>query len=720
MELRQMTFLQRMAGKIRIWKGLSVLAFILLFLIRFFQLSIESRSLHPFLEEEWNIRGTVCEIKQLRSGYDVLMRASALTVSDREMPIRHQFRFFTSLPLKKHAEIILQGKPEVIPQPLNPGDWNAELFYKAKNVFYQIRKAQVTILKEGYVDWRERIAEYSNSKIRSFLPKEEAALFIGIFLGQKNEISSEWREEFKKAGIAHILAISGLHIGFLYFAMRRILKKLPLRFGAQYVLTMGFLCLYIIFTGMSASAIRTFLMLAVNESTFFFYKPREPKSAFVLVFSAMLLFHPFYLFDIGFQFSFVSVAIILFVYPFLWKKTNKALSFLQLSLTCQIFLIPLYSLYYQELSLIAILTNVFMIPMITFFISMGVWAFLLSMLSPWIAKGFIGASYFTMKLALEGIFRFNQFTYATIPMRAMLWQEVILFFGITVWAVFRQKKKILWLLLFVIILFIPYEITPKLTMLDVGQAESMVLEYKNRTVILDAGLKQNRSTVSYLKYKGKWKIETILLSHLDADHIGGLAQLLETYPVEEIGISEAYRRIGNMNFSREEDKLQQKYEALLEQAKQKGVRLSYWKEDDVLQMDDLQIRFLYPGAEDSPEKSNDFSFVAELDYYGTKVLFTGDIGLDVEEKLIERGQLSDITLLKVAHHGSKYASRPDFLKQVKPELAIISCGRYNRYGHPATQTLDSLRRAGARTEVTFGEGAIQIELSKQGRIILYE
>jgi len=118
--------------------------------------------------------------------------------------------------------------------------------------------------------------------------------------------------------------------------------------------------------------------------------------------------------------------------------------------------------------------------------------------------------------------------------------------------------------------------------------------------------------------------------------------------------------------------------------------------------------------------SNDFSFVAEMEYCGSKTLFTGDIGQEVETLLLDRGMVSEITVLKTAHHGSKYSSSPEFLAMTKPKLAIISCGLYNRYGHPSPLLMQELAERGTQSRVTAWDGAIFLHFSRNGEVIIDE
>lgn len=717
---RQSGWRQRVRAKQKII--ILLLLCLLGFGIRYYIFEQQSRSLDAYLGQSCRISGRVVFQRERAKGYEYYIQAEKIAFGQADFfPSHLKFQFYSSEKVQVNSQITAAGKLSALAPPKNPGEWDQKSYFKGKNIYYQLKKAEIKDRKVFRPNLMQRFREWAGRQSSRYLPEKEKGLFLSLFAGDRSGLDQELAESFKKTGVSHVLAVSGLHVGLLALLLNLVLKKLPLPYAVQFGIIMTALLFFTAFTGGQASTVRAVLMFGILQGSYFFNRAKEPKTAYLLTLLLLLLYNPFYLYDIGFLLSFISVGAILFLYPFLLADKPRYVRMMGLTVIIQVALLPVSSLFFHHFSLAAVLANLWIVPAISYFLGIGGVALLLSGFSTVAAQIMAGSGYYAAQAAMRAAALLAGLPFSEVPIRAMRPGEIALFYAIILAALLSRRKKLLWGLLFAVIIFIPYTWQPQLGMLNVGQAESMVIEYRNKTLVIDTGLTANKSTVTYLQYRGKHRIDMILLSHLDKDHAGGLENLLAAYPVGSIGIAESYRQLDGVNLENEElIKVRESYYQLLKLAAKYQVPVVYWQTGDRIEIADLGFQFLYPEAEEMIWTSNDFSLVAEMEYCGSKTLFTGDIGREVETLLLERGMLNEITVLKTAHHGSKYSSSPEFLAMTKPKLAIISCGLYNKYGHPSPLLMQELAERGTQSRVTAWDGAIFLHFSRNGEVIIDE
>jgi competence protein ComEC len=233
--------------------------------------------------------------------------------------------------------------------------------------------------------------------------------------------------------------------------------------------------------------------------------------------------------------------------------------------------------------------------------------------------------------------------------------------------------------------------------LYVGQGDSAVWHFPSgQTVLMDVGTEAGGETVlNYLKYKGIQKVDAVILSHSDVDHSGGLKILFEN------GVS-----VGQVflpAYGQEVTSL----ETIKNLARQRQVPITFLAQGDRIQFSDATLTCLWPQAGFYSE-SNDASLVCQLDYQDFKILYTGDISQISEAALLPF--LEPVTVLKVAHHGSKTSTSEPFILKTTPKYGMISYGKSNRYGHPHAQTLTTLKAQDILVYETGKDGAICLTL----------
>ena len=250
----------------------------------------------------------------------------------------------------------------------------------------------------------------------------------------------------------------------------------------------------------------------------------------------------------------------------------------------------------------------------------------------------------------------------------------------------------------------------RIACLDVGQGDGIVIEIENQWNILIDGGSTNKSAlgqyqlIPYLKSRGISKLDGIYISHTDEDHISGVRQLFEyigkgltVLQVENLILPEWQNIQDNKN-----------YQELIQLAEIAGTRVLTARAGDKIKYGQTRLEVLWPPEGADGVEVNEDAIVLEMTSGDFKGIFTGDIGKETEEKLLQNGVLEDVDFLKVAHHGSKYSTGEEFLETVKPELAVVSCSATNTYGHPSPDTLQRLKETGAVIKITKDDGAVTL------------
>ncbi len=253
----------------------------------------------------------------------------------------------------------------------------------------------------------------------------------------------------------------------------------------------------------------------------------------------------------------------------------------------------------------------------------------------------------------------------------------------------------------------------EITFLDVGQGDSIFIKNgKGMTVLIDGGSTDEKSVgkyriIPFLKSKGVGTLDYIVVTHADSDHMNGIVELLEKR--KESGIKINHLVLPKTTL------IEENYEKLVNLAEENKISILYIKAGDKFKEGSFEMTCLHPTMDFSPDNTNSYSVVLQLEYGKFKALFTGDLEKNGEDLLLESGKLEDIFLLKVAHHGSKYSTKEEFLNIVNPELAIISSGKDNSYGHPHKELLERLENVGSKIMSTTEYGGITVKI-EEGKV----
>ena len=734
-----------------------------------------------------------------------------------------------SLNIKIGQLILLAGKYIPWEEASNPGQFNTGKYYCSLGILGQFKKCKILTRGTKYSCFREgmwQIRQKAHEFLKQELGEDEGALVSAICLGEKSSLDEADKKLYQRSGISHILAISGLHFTLLGMGVFQILKMILGNNKGTLVTSIIIMSLYCVFTGNSISTIRAAIMFALSMFAKVLGRSYDSLSALGLAAILQLFMNPYVLNYSGFLLSFLAVIGVTFLAPRLQElldikgKLGKSLC---ISISSGLTTLPVLLCNYGTYPWYSVFLNLLILPVMPVLLFLAVVLVLMGM-----PTYFDGGQLFIMYseiiqaenlMILDSIHGVNEVFdsgYGTNEILKVFWSIVLILkkgivYGIKLILKFFEIccqifeyipfqddyigapnvfQIMLYVCLIVIaisgllnhsafarkmillsavnLLAIQISFGAEVTMLDVGQGDSIVIRNSNGNIyISDCGSSSTSKIgkyrlIPFLKYKGYAKIKGIFVSHLDEDHMNGIVELLETASEENITIS--YLFLPKSILGMEEDKrIIRELEHL---ATQNRTKVVYLKQGDKIADGKMEFLCLYPkgsrneedikdGAEmldtgqdgqkkvgDLPQDRNNQSLVLLMQYKEFDMLLTGDVEKESEKEIIsyidrkglwsgirESNQLADelddcdmsdnrerISVLKVAHHGSSGSSSEEFLKKVKPKLSLISCGKNNSYGHPHEETLGRLEDVESKILTTVDSGAIIIKIGKQIKV----
>lgn len=645
----------------------------------------------------------------------------------------------------------LRGKLLPERRARNEGEFDFSLYEKTQGLSGSFRAEELSLLRDSASPWQRFLQSgkyFLSDSLSALYPKEELGICKAVLLGESGELDAESRALFRESGAAHLLAISGLHLSILGTASYEFFRFLGLSqaysglFGGILILCYGILA------GAHASILRALIMLLLHFLGRAAGRSYDMLSSLSLAFLLLLCFQPFLLFHAGFQLSFAALL------PLSLPKGRRSrrlphsrgqlqmllsllLTALSGSLRLSLFLIPLMLWHFFQFPLYGAALNLFLLPLLPYLLGsilLSLLFYSLVLLLPlpplsFLASVFSGSGCFILFLwrklcRLSLSLPFSLITLGRPRAERILLAYLLLFFlgflrslpeesggkGRREKAPRAALRKLLSLLslLFFFLLLLPER--PKgllISAIDVGQGDGFLLECKGKVMSVDCGSSSNehfgeKVLEPFLLSKAVLTIDTALITHCDRDHLSGIEYLLSKST--QIRIRELI-----LPAPAEEDP---RYGILKRLAVRRGCRIRYLKNGDMLAFPS-SLRCCYPENNEPIEEANSHSIGMLLAYGNFRMLFTGDMPEEAEKKLLKNlraaGALCDIDILKAAHHGSKYSSSEELLDSLRPEYALLSYGRGNRYGHPHRETLSRLEERDILPLKTGELGEIQIQ-----------
>ncbi len=676
--------------------------------------------------------GYVAKAEKTSGGYPKLTVHADLTESETGEVHKNQKIYMIYMnqgTFTEGEEIIFSGNA----QPFDHGDifsgYNEYLYLKAEG--YDCKMFPESLEKTGErhntagtiaAAWNHRI----KNVLETILPQKESALAEAMITGDRDDIDAGIEELYTRAGVTHILCISGLHMSLLAFYISVILRRILHQSQRKTAAATLCICMAFLFlTGFSPSSVRAVVMISLVCLGQMIYQRHEWLNSIALAALVILLVNPLYLWSAGFQLSFLSVLGIYVgarVIPKGHTWYGKIGEMMGISFFASLFGMPVAAYHFYYISTVSVLANLVILPLSGILLGCTMLAALSGMIFLPLGIFLAGPVYVIFQIYEKVCQMVTMIPYSYVAVGKPPVIGILCFYGLVCLICFYRPQRrfrvgtaVCTSLLLVTLMgnrLLWHRNT--LAFLNVGQGDCAVLTtYDHRAIVIDGGGKHNKELGEntgvtilepYLASKGVTQIDAVFLSHLDGDHSTGILELLDDMPVEGIYVSAMKAADAQMD------------EQLQEIVEKNQISLYTMKHGDMIHSTALgEMTCLFPIYEDkAAESENERSLVLRYAYGDTSVLFTGDLEAK-EELLLERNNLIEETdILKVSHHGSKTASTESFLQALTPDTAVISCGANNLYGHPHKEVLERLSACGAEILRTDEMGSIVVTISPEG------
>lgn len=710
---------------------------------------------HPLLKalpiHSLAIAGEIEEVRRM-SPASAVLGAHSVTLSHQTWPFRGKILLYfpaeQTVPIRPGMQVTLQEVDlENLPVARNPGEFDYGNYLKWRGIsavvkiasrqHYQLIPArELSVGNQIFPPIRAQILQRIERHFDAFC----GGFLKAILLGDRQDLSPDLIREFQNTGIVHVLAISGLHVGFVALIFYLLISFLPLPFKIQNVLVLVSLLFYAGLIGNQPSVWRATLMialylLAVNLE-------RKP-SIYNIIFAAaffILLFQPQQLFWVGFQFSFAAVLSIVFFLerfksfpdtllqkvrpPALQTKIKQwiVLPFL-VSFAAQIGTLPLSAFYFYKISLVSFVLNIFVIPLIGGIVAAGMLFLLLAFVAPILAAPLAELLSFVILLLKETISAISQVPFAYLVTGKVTLLRIGIYAAI-LWLLmggFKLSRRrylagVGAALLMLAILLGKGSRPLQIVFLDVGQGDAAIIktaDFKN--LMVDTGSARGRPDQSYsslsatLNFLGISRLHKLIISHPHMDHMGEVFKLIES-----IAIDSVYLPVAKTPYFWRD--------SLLKMLRVKAIGFRELQWGQILPIDAhtrLYVLGPFPVFETFEQPSgknvNNNSLVFLLKHERWKILFPGDVERSAENYLCLWEELLKSDVLKVSHHGSLTSTTEAFLERVKPGIAVISVGRKNKFRHPSSEVVQRLHRVCERVYRTDRDHAVWLRFWKNSR-----
>lgn len=635
--------------------------------------------------------------------------------------------------LKQGYTVRLTGSIRLMSEQRNPGGFNEKMYYAARGLKYKMYAKNITVLS-GDINFYARIREFRDALSGVYdkcLPEKEAGIIKSIITGDRSGLLDEVKNLYSVAGIYHVLAISGLHLSIIGLFLNTLLGKLFSK-RASGCVTLAFLIFYCVMTGASPSTVRAVTICGIIILGRIIFRKTDPLTSLSFACLCILVYNPFFLWDLGFQLSFSAMAgILLLNEPLnvffmlisvklpLMKKFFENF-WVRQSLNASIAAFLATALvgtgYLTNISLYTVPVNIIVFPTFFILVAAGFLTGCVGLVSITAGSVFAGILYYLLNL-YEAVLNF----FTSLPLSSFLTGYIPLYITIPYYIFIglcsyyllklpnrsRVKRFVPVSAAILVVAICAHIFMPRpleVTMLDVSQGDSFVISKNKFTAVIDGGgwanVDEGKNTgvkilVPYLNYLGKSEVDFAVITHLDYDHAAGISELLSLKNVKTLCIPATV------------DKNDQAYIKIAEAAAKYGTELKLLKKGDVYSNKDIIFYCLHPGENTNFSGTNDNSVVLKLIFKENSFLFAGDI-TGQAEKVLAKDFNINAQVLKLAHHGSKYSNTEEFLDAVSPGLAIVSYSKYNNYGLLPDEVLQRLLERNIPLLQTAEHGAVTL------------
>lgn len=683
--------------------------------------------------------------------------------------------------------IMVTGTIETMETADNPGNYDEYKYLHSNGVILKLKAKQEDICikdKDASVCIAETSSKNTDINIQGILYKfrcrikgmllkictdREEGLLAAMVIGEKSDIDADVKELYSLQGIAHVLAISGLHISVIGMGIYKILRRKMWYMSSATISAAVMIC-FSFMTGNSVSAVRAVVMFVLHVIADVCGRKYDMLSALSLSAILLLWDNPYYITNASFLLSYAAMVAVSVTGPvvteFVGSKNgffntvlfNISLTFTSMPINCCLF---------YRLSTYSILLNLLVVPLMSVVLLMTILGIIAGFVVESAGIFLIGTAVYILRL-YEGLSSWtSSLPFSSVVTGSLEWNEIVLYYAclglmILVMKYGRNTEMLKWsdklekLLMsmrfhklrlrdkrnktshnaivfdkyikiaevlgvigliwgMINIVYSPKQDDFQLCFLDVGQGDCAYIHSETGVdYLIDGGSTDERGVGQYkiegfLEYMDVDVLEYVFVSHCDTDHISGIVELIERGMV---GIDNLVLPIT------EKESMSENAANLISLAQAKGIQVMYFGTGDKLKDGDMELYCVSPEVKVNYEDINEASTVLLMKYQDINCVFTGDIGVDTEKRILEKVESyfsseskDEMMILKASHHGSKGSSDERFIRSLSPDMAVISCGEDNSYGHPHREVLERLELVGSQVLVTSECGAVVISIS---------
>ena len=576
-------------------------------------------------------------------------------------------------------KIKVYGSLKEIEGPTNINEFDYKTYYKIRGIYYRVTINRIEKLESYNMIYS--ILNFFKDRIDNLKSKN---IIYSLVFGNKKYLEEDRLDLYKNLGIMHLFSVSGMHISILI----ELINKLSNRESKSkniFILVLLFSYYLIVNTVSIYRAFISYLITLLNNK---YNLDINKYLKVLLIVIIILLTNPLYILDSSFYLSVITGSILI-IYSNHIKDKNVFVSYLKISLLCSIVTFPLISYIYNEVNILSFITTYISSFIITYLIfPLSIITIIFPVLDDILYISF-------------DLFNFIISSLSVINITLIFKKDIIfVFIYYLIIALSYKNRKVL--IIFLLLIVIHYNIiyifpSNYVYFYDIGQGDSILLSINNKNYLIDTGGKYGSSyniakneIVPVLKSLGIRKLDALITSHGDFDHMGESINLVNEFKIDKVIFN-----CGEFNELEKE---------LIDELNK--LKIDYYSCIKELKLDKVKMLFLNTKEYDD---ENENSVVIYTEVNGYKLLFMGDAGIEREKDILNKYNLKEIDVLKVGHHGSKTSSSKEFINKIKPKYSIISVGKNNRYGHPNKEVLDVLKDS--KIFRTDQEGGIMIRFN---------
>lgn len=668
--------------------------------------------LTQYIDEEIEITAKIKSLNKTDSTNYNSFNAEVLKINGKDLNINENTIIYLDKKqnLNTNTIINIKGTVSEISSSKNFLLFNYKNYLRSKKVYSTIFSTnRAIIIKQNYSFFNKitnSFKMYTLNLFSSKLNNKNAEIILSIILGDVDYLDDEFYDNIKNIGLAHIFAVSGLHIGLLYASLLKFFKLIGFKRRISWIITWTLLWLYGFLIGLPLSIMRTLVMFTLMFGSEVLYRRYNSLNAISLSALVLTIFNPFWLFDAGFLLSFSAALSLIIFSKYIQKniKTeNRILKTIYMYLFLQLFTMPVVTYFFNYLPIMGIIYNLLLIPIFTVvLIASFIFIIFNNVLFYTLVIPFKLFDYmlYTLRYIInftENI-SFNGIIVPTFSIYEIIFIYIFIFF---ILYLYNNKCRTLKNICFITItcfyvityIVIPFTDTSLyFNLIDVGQGMFSTIKYKNYDFIIDCGSTSNKKAgeyivVPYLIKRGINDIDGVFISHWDSDHYSGLNDLIGSY---SINIRKIFSSANNNDLK---------------------AGITILGKDNYIKLDNMfKINILWPVEHLVSNNMNNTSLVILLNYNERNILLPGDIENDVEYKITNDLMKSDILI--IPHHGSKTSSSEQFVEAVRPSFSVVSYGK-NSYGIPSKEVLLKYEKINSTVLSTFSNGEINFVLKDE-------